>query len=296
VAVEQEPWARASVPDDAVGAGTIPGPSVLADPWLVGGAAVLGVITLLALLAPVVAPYPPEAVELGARYQAPSLAHLMGTDALGRDVLSRALWASRISLTIGFVSVAVSTVMAVAIGLAAGALGGRRDDVLMRVTDVALVFPPLSLMIALVAALGHSILLLAVVIGVTSWPLGARIVRGETLALRGSDFVTASRLLGASDRWIMRRHLLPNVAWAVVVSATLRVPAAMLIEAGLSYLGLGVQAPEASWGNMVADGKSVLQIAWWVAVFPGLFILATVLASSLVGDRLRLAWDPVGRT
>lgn len=295
--LEHEPWSsRPGSAAEVVAARRRPRPLILRDGWLFLGVLVLVVITALAVLAPIVAPYPPEALSLSQRYEGPSLAHPMGTDALGRDILSRTLWASRVSITVGLVSVALSTLVAVAVGVVAGYAGGRWDGALMRMTDVVLVFPPLFLMISLVAAFGHSILLLAVVIGATSWPLGARIVRGEVLALRGREFIVASHALGAGGWWIIRQHLLPNVAWAIVVSATLRVPAAMLIEAGLSYLGLGVQPPEASWGNMVADGKSALQIAWWMAAFPGLFIVVTVLASSLVGDRLRLAWDPAGRS
>jgi peptide/nickel transport system permease protein len=192
-----------------------------------------------------------------------------------------------VSLTIGFASVVVSTLLGTAVGAAAGWAGGRWDGLLMRLTDVVLVFPPLFLMIAVVGVFGSSVPLLVIVIGITSWPLSARIVRGEILTLRTREFIDAARVLGVSGPAIVVRHLLPNAAWAILVSATLRVPAALLTEAGLSYVGLGVLPPDPSWGNMVADGKAALETAWWVSAFPGIFIALAVLGCTLAGDGLR---------
>ena len=256
------------------------------------GGALLLVIGILAIAAPLVAPYPPDEQAILQRYRPPSPEHLMGTDAFGRDVLSRAIWASRVSLSVGVVSVLISGVIGVVVGGLAGFVGGWLDNLLMRLTDLLLVFPTLFLMIAVVAAFGSSLFLLVTVLGLMSWQAGARVVRGEVLSIKHRDFVLAARALGAGGPRLLVRHVLPNIVSVVIVSATLRVPQTILLEAGLSYLGLGIQPPTASWGNMVADGKVVLTIAWWVSAFPGLFVLATVLGFNLVGDGLRDLLDP----
>jgi peptide/nickel transport system permease protein len=256
------------------------------------GAALLLVIGLLAAGAPLVTPYPPDQQAIVQRYRPPSMEHMMGTDGFGRDVLSRAIWAGRVSLSIGLVSVLISIGISVVVGGVAGFVGGWVDNLLMRFTDLLLVFPTLFLMIAVVAAFGSSLTLLIAVLGLTSWPAGARIVRGEVLAVKRRDFVLAARALGVGGARLLVRHVLPNVASVVVVSATIRVPQMILLEAGLSYLGLGVQPPTASWGNMVADAKVALTIAPWASAFPGLFVLATVLGFNLLGDGLRDALDP----
>jgi peptide/nickel transport system permease protein len=260
------------------------------------GMGIVGLFCALAILAPLLAPYPPEAQTLAERYRPPSPAHLMGSDGFGRDVLSRALWASRISLAIGVVSVLISIVISILIGSLAGFYGGRLDNLLMRFTDVMLAFPTLFLLIAIVAAFGNQVPILIAVLGLTSWQVGARVVRGEVLALKARDFVLAARALGARDARLIVRHLMPNVISVVIVSATIRVALNILLEAGLSYLGLGVQPPLASWGNMVSDGKAVLRLAPWVSAFPGLFIVLTVMAFNLLGDGLRDAFDPRLRT
>jgi peptide/nickel transport system permease protein len=258
---------------------------------LVGGVVVLA-FCILALGAPLIAPYAPEAQTLAQRNRPPTLDHLMGTDALGRDILSRAIWASRVSLSIGIVSVLLSAALSTTIGAIAGYAGGWIDNVLMRLTDAFLAFPTLFLMIAIVAAFGSHLPVLIAVLGLTAWQTGARVVRGEVLSLRSREFVHAARGLGASDARIILRHILPNLLAVVIVSATIRVALNILLEVGLSYLGLGVQSPLASWGNMVAEGKSVLRAAWWVSAFPGLFIVLTVMAFNLLGDGLRDVTDP----
>ncbi|TAK21205.1 MAG: ABC transporter permease [Chloroflexota bacterium] len=258
---------------------------------VVGGILVL-LFCALSLLASVLAPYAPEAQQLAERLRPPSLAHPMGTDQFGRDVLSRALWAGRVSLAIGVVSVVISVAISMLVGTVSGFYGGWIDNGLMRLTDSMLAFPTLFLLIAIVAAFGNQIPILIAVLGLTSWQVGARIVRGEVLGLKEREFVLAARALGVGDRRMILRHLVPNVIGVIVVSATIRVPLNILLEAGLSYLGLGVQPPLASWGNMVADAKAVLRVAWWVAAFPGMFIFLTVMAFNLLGDGLRDAFDP----
>lgn len=256
------------------------------------GAAILLFFCALALLAPVIAPYPPEAQSLMQRYQGPSSAHWMGTDGFGRDILSRAIWASRVSLAIGVVSVLISIAISILVGATAGFYGGRLDNVLMRFVDMLLAFPTFFLLIAVVAAFGSQVPVLIIVLGLTSWQVGARIVRGEVLALKRRDFVIAARALGAEDVRVLMQHILPNILSVVIVAATIRVAVNILLEAGLSYLGLGVQPPMASWGNMVSEGKAVLRVAWWVTAFPGIFIFLTVMAFNLMGDGLRDALDP----
>ena len=262
------------------------------NPRAIVGASIVVALCAIALLAPLLAPYPPEAQSLALRYRPPSPEHLMGTDSFGRDILSRAIWASRVSLAVGVLAVAVSISISVTMGSIAGYYGGRLDNALMRFTDTMLAFPTLFLLIAIVAAFGSQVPILIAVLGLTSWEVGARVVRGEVLSLKARDFVQAARALGAGDARIITRHILPSVLPIVIISATIRVPLTILLEAALSYLGLGVQPPLASWGNMVADGKAALRIAWWVTAFPGLFILVAVMAFNLLGDGLRDALDP----
>jgi peptide/nickel transport system permease protein len=257
---------------------------------------VIALLCVIALAAPLVAPYPPEAQSLAQRYRPPSAEHVMGTDGFGRDIFSRAVWAARISLTIGVISVLISIGISVLVGSLAGFHGGRVDNILMRFTDMMLAFPTLFLLITIVAAFGNQIPVLIAVLGLTSWQVGARVVRGEVLALKAREFVLAARALGVGDSRLIWRHIMPNVVSVVIVSATIRVPLTILLEAGLSYLGLGVQPPLASWGNMVSDGKAVLRIAPWVSAFPGIFIFLTVMAFNLMGDGLRDAFDPKMRT
>lgn len=258
------------------------------------GLAGMIVLYLVALLAPFLAPYNPIAQHdiLHTSYLAPSLAHWFGTDRFGRDVLSRVVYGARISLAIGFIAVAIAVTLGTLIGAVAGYFGGRVDAVLMRFTDMVLAFPRLVLLIMIVALFTPSLWLIILVLGLTQWPGTARIVRGEVLSLREQEYVQAARALGLSRSRIILRHVVPNVLAPVIVTATLGIGNTIVLEAGLSFLGLGVQAPTPSWGNMVNDGRQNLIGAWWVATMPGLAIVATVLAFNLVGDGLRDALDP----
>ena len=256
------------------------------------GAVVLVGLALSALLAPVLAPYDPTEQRAGAVAGPPSAAHPMGTDNFGRDVLSRALWGGRISQLVGLLSMAVSVVVGIVVGGLAGFYGRGIDGALMRLTETVVTFPTFFLLITLVAVFGARLWLLVLAIGLTSWPITARVVRAEFLSLREREFVEAARALGAGGLRIIVRHILPNVVPVIVVAATLRVAYVILVEAGLSYLGVGVPPPAASWGGMVADGREYLFRAWWISFFPGLFIFLTVMTYNLVGDGLRDAFDP----
>src|SRR5262245_56503645 len=256
------------------------------------GAVVLVSLALSALLAPVLAPYDPHEQRRGVVADPPSAAHPMGTDNFGRDVLSRALWGGRVSQLVGLLAMAVSVVVGIVVGGLAGFYGRSVDTALMRLTETVVTFPTFFLLITLVAVFGARLSLLILAIGFTSWPITARVVRAEFLTLRQQEFVAAARVLGAGGLRIIARHILPNVVPVIVVAATLRVAYVILVEAGLSYLGVGVQPPTASWGSMVADGREYLFRAWWISFFPGLFIFLTVMAYNLVGDGLRDAFDP----
>ncbi len=258
---------------------------------MAGLALVLGLFAL-ALLAPWLAPYDPNLIDLQQVLMAPSPAHLLGTDTLGRDVLSRIIFGARISLLVGFVAVGIATLIGVLVGSLAGYYGGIVDQALMRLVDLMLCFPTLFLILAVIAVLGPSIWNIMVVIGVTGWMGVARLVRAEFLSLREREFVVAARALGASDARLIWRHLMPNALTPVMVSATLGVAGAILTESALSFLGLGVQPPTPSWGNILTMGKDNIEIAWWLSVFPGLAILVTVMSYNLLGEGIREAIDP----
>lgn len=256
-----------------------------------GLAIVLG-MAFAAMLAPWLAPYDPDELHLAHKLVGPSAMYPLGTDALGRDVLSRLIFGARISLWVGFVSVGIAVAIGVVLGLLAGFFRGFVDEVIMRFVDVMLCFPSFFLILTVIAFLEASLFNIMVIIGLTSWMSVARLVRAETLSLRERDFVSAARLSGASTVRIMFLHILPNAVGPVLVSATLGVAGAILTESSLSFLGLGVQAPTASWGNMLLEGKQTIEIAWWLSVFPGLSILFTVLGYNLLGENLRNALDP----
>ncbi|THB69783.1 MAG: ABC transporter permease, partial [Desulfovibrio sp.] len=242
---------------------------------LVVGGAIVAIMSLLALLAPLIAPFDPTAIDVNAIFLPPGSGHLLGTDALGRDVFSRMLFGARASLWVGFTAVAIAATLGTFIGLVAGYVGGLVDELLMRLVDVMLCFPSFFLILAVVAFLEPSLFNIMVVIGLTSWMGVARLVRAETLKLREQDFVAAARLSGAGPLRILFLHILPNAMAPVLVSATLGVAGAILTESALSFLGLGVQPPDPSWGNILMDGKSTLTIAPWLSIFPGLAILLT---------------------
>jgi peptide/nickel transport system permease protein len=259
---------------------------------VVAGSVVLLITIAVALLADVLAPYQPNAQILAERLAGPSLAHPFGQDHLGRDVLSRAIYGARVSLGVGFSSVAITIVIGTVIGVAAGFFGRWTDSVLMRFVDVFISIPVFMLLLTVVAIYGSNVGLLVAFIGISAFPGAARIVRAEVLSLMPRDFILAARVVGASPMRIMWRHLVPNLLPVIIVSATLRVGAAILTEAGLSYFGLGVPPPAPTWGGMVADGRTFLDVAWWVSTFPGLALLVVVIATNLVGDGLRDVFDP----
>ncbi len=256
------------------------------------GGVVLLLLALDAILAPQIVPYDPVLMSGKARLLPPIATHLFGTDEFGRDVLSRVLYGSRISLPVGFVSVILSLLGGVPLGMVAGYYGGWLDMVISRVLDILFAFPAILLAIALMAMMGSSIVNVTIAIAVVFLPTFARLMRATVLEIRHAEFVLAARALGASDVRIMRRHILPNSLSPIIVQATLGLGYAILAEAALSYLGLGTVPPTPSWGLMINDGKDFMDQAPWLAVFPGLGIIVAVLACSLFGDGLRDALDP----
>jgi peptide/nickel transport system permease protein len=259
------------------------------------GLVVIVVVVVGAVAAPMLAPYDPNRQSLRERLQPPSEAHLLGTDALGRDQLSRLLYGARISLLVGVVATAIAGVLGGLLGLVAGYYGGFLDNVSMRLIDVLMAFPMLLLAIVFLAMLGErfgGLFNIMVAVGIASMPHFARLVRGQVLAIREFDYVEAARALGGSAARLMGRHILLNSLSPIIVYATLRVATVILTEAGLSFLGLGVQAPTATWGGMIADGTRYLQRAPWMSFAPGIAIMVTVLAFNLFGDGLRDALDP----
>jgi peptide/nickel transport system permease protein len=258
----------------------------------VGGGVVVLILVTLAVLAPVLAPWDPNRPDTKKILNAPSRSHWLGTDPLGRDVLSRVLYGSRVSLAVGFVSVGIAAAIGVLLGAAAGYHGGMVDNIVMRLVDLMLVFPRFFLLLAVLAFLKPSIWTIMTVIGLTGWMGVARLVRAEFLTLREREFVIWSESVGAGALRIIFRHILPNAVAPILVAMTLGIPAAILTEAGLSFLGLGVQPPYATWGNILNDGRDYIEIAWWLTLYPGPAILVTVLSYNLVGEGIRDALDP----
>lgn len=259
---------------------------------LIAGLTLVGVMSLASILAPWLAPHDPSVIDVANLLQSPNAKHLLGTDSLGRDVFSRLLYGGRVSLWVGFVAVGLSVSIGLVLGLTAGYAGGLLDEVIMRFTDVMLCFPSFFLILAVIAFLEPSLTNIMIVIGLTSWMGVARLVRAETLSLKRRDYVAAAKVAGAGPVRILALHILPNALAPVLVSATLGVAGAILVESSLSFLGLGVQPPTPSWGNMLLEGNEVLDIAWWLSVFPGLAILFTVLGYNLLGEALRDLTDP----
>ena len=264
------------------------------DPWARFGLGVVGILAALALLAPALAPGDPLRGDLAVSLRPPSHTFLFGSDAQGRDVLSRVLYGARLSLAVGLISQSIALLLGLTLGLIAGFYGRWIDGVIMRVADVTLAFPSLLLLIAIAAAVKPSLPVVFIVIGIVGWAGLARIVRGQVLVGRSLEYVQAARALGASDARIITRHLLPNVIAPVIVAATLGIGGAIMAEAALSFLGLGAQPPTPSWGAMVAEGRDVLRVAPWVSIAPGVAIGLAVLGLNLVGDGLRDALDVHG--
>lgn len=255
----------------------------------------LGIVlfmSLAAIFAPLLAPYSPNQEHLHNILEPPSMQFLLGTDRLGRDVLSRLLYGGRVSLWVGFVAVGISVGIGSCLGLASGFYRGWVDEIIMRAVDIMLCFPSFFLILAVIAFLEPSLVNIMIVIGLTSWMGCARLVRAEALSLRERDFIHACKLAGCSSPRILFLHILPNAIAPILITATLGVAGAILIESGLSFLGLGVQPPTPSWGNMLMDGKVAIEIAPWLSIYPGLAILITVLGYNLLGESLRDMLDP----
>jgi ABC-type dipeptide/oligopeptide/nickel transport system permease subunit len=245
-----------------------------------------------ALAAPLLAPYDPNEQDYAAITDAPSSAHILGTDDLGRDVLSRIIYGSQVSLEVGLIAVGIAIAVGVSLGLASGYAGGALDDIVMRIVDAIQAFPGLILALAITAALGPNIANAMLAIGFVATPGIARLTRGQALSVREREFVVAARVCGASPLGIIGRHIWPNVTAPIIVQATLLMGTAIVTEASLSFLGVGVQPPTPSWGAMLRTGSQYLEVAPWIAIAPGIAIFVTVLAFNFVGDGLRRALDP----
>lgn len=262
------------------------------NPSAVAGGVIIVLMAAMALSASFLAPYDPIRLSLAERLRPPTWAHLLGTDEMGRDILSRIMYGARISLRIGLIVVSVAGGLGSIIGAIAGYFGGRLDNVIMRTMDVILSFPSLVLAMALAAAMGPSLTNAILAVSVVMIPKFARMVRGEALAVKEMPFISAAKVSGAKDFWIIFHHLLPNCLNSVVVLATLVLGETILIAASLSFIGLGAQPPTPEWGAMVSVGRKFLMDQWWYATFPGLFILITVIGFNILGDALRDVLDP----
>jgi len=265
---------------------------ILANPLNVVAFALIAVFALCALLAPLLAPYDPLVQDLGLRLRPPSPEHWLGTDSLGRDILSRILYGARISLLVGVVVVVSAGVVGTAIGLIAGYVGGFVDDALMRLTEVFLAFPALILAMAIAGALGPSLTNAIIAIAAVTWAVYARLTRGQILSLRRREFVEAARAMGASRTRIVVRHLLPNALAPLMIQASFDLGGSIIAAAGLSFIGFGAQPPTPEWGVMISEGRNYISTQPWLSLFPGLAILLAVGSFNLLGDGLRDAFDP----
>jgi peptide/nickel transport system permease protein len=266
--------------------------------WGLGAALLLVLIVVAAVAAPLIAPYSPVEVDIQNRLGPPAwmeggkTEHWLGTDQIGRDLLSRMIYGGRVSLLIGVAAVLVSSTIGVLLGLGAGYFGARTDWIIMTLINVMLTFPFVLLALAVIAVLGPSLVNMVIVLGVADWPLYARVIRAETMAIRERDFITAGRALGMSHLRIVFRQILPNLVSVIVVIATLQVARVIILESFLSFLGLGVQPPTPAWGNMLGEGRVYMLNSWWIAAFPGAAIFITTLAINLMGNALRDWLDP----
>lgn len=257
-----------------------------------GGIIIILLILLTAISAPMISTHDPTEANILERLQPPSVKHLLGTDEIGRDLFTRMVYGARISISVGIVAVGISVIIGTLLGLFAGYFGGKTDMIIMRFVDIMLCFPAFFLILMVIAFLEPSIYNVMIVIGLTSWTGLSRLVRGETLSIKERDFITAAKGLGLTQKRIIFVHILPNVVAPIIVAAVLGVGGAILTESGLSFLGLGVQPPTPSWGNILTSGKDYIHIAWWLSLFPGLAILITVLGWNLLGEGLRDVFDP----
>ena len=267
-------------------------PRLAHNRFAVAGAIVVALMLAVALLAPLIVSFGPNELNAWAVLEPPSLKHWFGTDDLGRDVFSRIIYGARISLLVGFVAAGIAVLIGTILGLTAGFYGGWIDNILMRIVDIMFCFPTFFLILAVITFLRPSIWYIMIVIGLTGWMGVARLVRAETLSIREMDYIMAARCIGCSDRRIIFRHILPNAVSPALVAATLGIGGAILTESALSFLGIGVQPPTPSWGNILTSGKDYIEFAWWLSLFPGLAILVTVLAYNLLGEGIRDAMDP----
>ena len=256
------------------------------------GALVVVILLVMAMAAPLVVPFGPNEISAWEVLTPPSAKHWFGTDDLGRDVLSRVIFGARISLLVGFVAAGIAVLIGSLLGLIAGYYGGWIDAILMRIVDIMFCFPTFFLILAVITFLRPSIWYIMIIIGLTGWMGVARLVRAETLTIREMDYITAARCIGCSDGRIIFRHILPNAISPALVAASLGVAGAILTESALSFLGIGVQPPTPSWGNILTSGKDYIEFAWWLSLFPGLAILVTVLSYNLLGEGIRDALDP----
>jgi len=262
------------------------------DKLAVTGLIMVAIFFMLSIGAGLIAPYDPNLIDVNNILESPSIAHLFGTDELGRDVFTRMLYGAGISLKVGFVAVGIAVLIGVVLGAVSGYYGGWVDILIMRLVDIMLCFPSFFLILAVIAFLEPSIFNIMAVIGLTSWMGITRLVRAEFLTLKERDYVLAEKTIGASSLRIIFIHILPNALAPVLVAATLGIASAVLTESALSFLGIGVQPPTPSWGNILTQGKSVLGVAWWLSFFPGMAILLTVLGYNLLGEGIRDAIDP----
>lgn len=258
----------------------------------VAGGTIVALLFFVAVFAPLISPYNPDDIDRKHILVSPDIHHPFGTDDLGRDVLSRMIWGSRISLAVGFVAVGIATVIGIFFGALAGYYSGWAERIIMRFIDIMLTIPTFFLILAVIAFIEPSIWNIMIVIGLTSWMGVARLVRAEFLSIKEREYVLAAKALGASDFRIIFRHIMINSMAPVLVSAVLGIAGAVLVESALSFLGIGVQPPTPSWGNILTLGKDNIEIAWWLSVFPGLAILITVLGYNLLGEGIRDSIDP----
>ena len=274
-------------PSPSFGLGYILGRKGWVNKLTIFGICIVGFFIIIAIFAPMIAPYNPGQIDIDNILTAPSHSHIFGTDSLGRDLYSRMVYGARISLLVGFIAVGIAAILGIALGAIAGYYGRWIDAIIMRFIDIMLCFPTFFLILAVIALLEPSIINIMIIIGATSWMGMGRLIRAEILSLKERDFIYAERAIGASDLRIMAGHLIPNAMAPVLVSITLGIAGAILVESSLSFLGIGVQPPTPSWGNILSEGKAVMGAGWWVMLFPGLAIFITVLGYNLLGEGIR---------